>query len=99
MPTFRRTLAVSFFTKFWYQVIKELEMTASSDLNLHNLEDIEREISTGSQDFGTKNQDPSIGITIPHVSALKQTTGVAKYVDDIPKVQGRKKIFFLINEA
>ena len=88
MPTFRRALAVSFFTKFWYQVIKELAIQTSSVLNLNNLEDIERDISAGSQDFGTSNKDPSIGVTNPHVSALKQTTGVAKYVDDIPKVEG-----------
>ena len=79
---------------------KELDMPASFNLNLNNLEDIEREISTGKQDFGTQNQDPSIGVTNPHVSALKQTTGVAKYIDDIPKVQGKQNhhtIFFKIN--
>ena len=88
MPTFRRTLAVSFFTKFWYQISKDLDMLNATVLNLYNIDDIDRDISSGVQDFGTDKNDPFIGNTKPHVSALKQTTGVAKYLDDIPRING-----------
>lgn len=91
MPSYRRCLAVSFFTRFWYQAIKDLQIKiADLDLNLlSNLEDIERNISSGLQDYGQlNNSDFSIGTTNPHVSALKQTTGVAQYLDDIPKQNG-----------
>jgi xanthine dehydrogenase/oxidase len=87
MPTFRRTLAVSFFTKFWYQICKELEINS---VTCGNLEDIERDISSSKLDFGTNKKDSHIGVTTPHLSALKQTTGVAKYLDDIPKIAGEQ---------
>lgn len=85
MPTYRRSLAVSFFTKFWYQVIKDLRIRISTTDKLENIEDIEREISSGVQEFGTLKKDLHISTTNAHLSALKQATGEAKYLDDIPK--------------
>ena len=91
MPTYRRCLSLSFFTRFWYQIIKELSLK-SENLNpkdLENLEEIERDITRGTQDIGLDNSDEhALGTTNPHLSALKQVTGVAKYVDDIPKQNG-----------
>ena len=86
MPTYRRTLAVSFFNRYWYQVIRDLSITNSNAPNsTFNLEEIERELTVSKQDIGL---DIETSKTMPHLSALKQTTGVAKYLDDIPKVAG-----------
>ena len=91
MPTYRRTLSVSFFTKFWHQIIRELNIQTvpKSDLKI-DVDEIERKVSTSVHEFGesTDGTDPSIGTTEPNVMGLKQTTGVAKYVDDIPKQAG-----------
>jgi xanthine dehydrogenase/oxidase len=91
MPTYRRTLSVSFFTKFCHQIIKELNIQTESKGNLKiDVDEIERKISTILHDFGelTDGNDPFIGKNEPNVNGLKQTTGVAKYVDDIPKQAG-----------
>jgi xanthine dehydrogenase/oxidase len=91
MPTYRRTLSVSFFTKFWHQIIKELDIKTESKSDLKiDVDEIERKISTSVHDFGEsiEGSDPSIGTCDPNVNGLKQTTGVAKYVDDIPKQAG-----------
>jgi xanthine dehydrogenase/oxidase len=88
MPTYRRTLAVSFFTRFWYQICKELKIQIDENL-LDNIDEIHRGLSTCKQDIGVINEnDYCIGTTNPHLSGLKQTTGEAKYLDDIPKQAG-----------
>ena len=88
MPTYRRALSISFFTKFWFHVIKILNIETASTCDLKiDVNDIEREVSSSVHEFGesTDGSDPYIGTTEPNVMSLKQTTGVAKYVDDIPK--------------
>ncbi len=85
MPTYRRTLAVSFFKRYWHQVCRDLRII-SNEKSVFNLEEIERELSTSKQDVGMVPVDSSK--TQAHLSALKQTTGVAKYLDDIPKQSG-----------
>jgi xanthine dehydrogenase/oxidase len=82
-PTYRRTLIVSFFKKFWLQTCKELNVPCN--ISLEGLEDIERNVSFGVQRFDDSNFNKTLGSAQMHVSGLKQTTGVAKYVDDIPK--------------
>jgi xanthine dehydrogenase/oxidase len=86
MPTYRRALAASFVRKFWLHVDKNVKANLFTEKELRNIEDIEREVSSGSHDFGTSKIDPHLATTYSHMSALKQTTGVAKYVDDIPKL-------------
>jgi xanthine dehydrogenase/oxidase len=90
MATYRRTLAVSFFTRFWYQVLKEIN---STDTNKHfeqqkklfsNVDEIERGLSSSVVDIGVRNWDV-IGSPLPTVSSINQTTGVAQFTDDIPK--------------
>ena len=88
-PTYRRTLVLSFFTRFWYQVIKELGInTNQEDKSLENINEIERKISSSSQNVFSKNHEPHLGATTPHVAALLHTTGAASYVDDMIKQGG-----------
>ena len=88
MPTYRRTLSVSLFTKFWHHIIKDLNILTNYNEKNGNIDvdEIEREISSSIHEFGeSATGEPYIGTTDPNVMSLKQTTGVAKYVDDIPK--------------
>ena len=88
-PTYRRTLVVSFFTRFWYQVIKELGINENKeDTRFENIDEIERKITSSSQDVFSSNHEPHLGATTPHLAALSHTTGSATYVDDIPKQYG-----------
>lgn len=88
-PTYRRTLVLSFFTRFWYQTLKELKIAVNIESKLlQNVEEIERDISTSSQDVYSKEHEQHLGSTNPHVAALLHTTGSATYTDDIPKQYG-----------
>ncbi|KAI0218685.1 hypothetical protein L0F63_004443 [Massospora cicadina] len=89
MPSYRRTLAASFFKRFWHQTARDLGMATQTE----TIDELERGISRGSQSFGPSanhdpQEDPLLAQAYPHLSALSQTTGVACYVDDIPKVHG-----------
>ena len=85
MPTYRKSLALGFFYRFYHEVLVELE-DRSQDIDRDATGEIERPIS-----FGMKDQNASrayeqrvLGKSKPHVAALKQCTGEAQYTDDIP---------------
>ncbi|KKY28869.1 putative xanthine dehydrogenase [Phaeomoniella chlamydospora] len=85
MATYRKSLALGFFYRFYHDVLNQLEASASS-ADAEAIEEIERDIS-----FGKKDHDASLaysqkvlGKSNPHVAALQQCTGEAQYTDDIP---------------
>jgi len=85
MATYRKSLALGFFYKFFHETISQLdesEMKADTQV----LGEIEREISYGKRDHDAalKYAKTVIGKDAPHVAAMKQTTGEAQYTDDIP---------------
>ncbi|KAJ9082725.1 hypothetical protein DSO57_1001796 [Entomophthora muscae] len=87
MASYRRTLAASFFKRFWLQLTRDLNMESS--LPLHNLDDMEQGTTQATQSFGPAANhdalaDPLISRTYPHLSALVHCTGAASYTDDIP---------------
>lgn len=85
MASYRKALALSFFYRFYHEVMAGLDDTKHADKEA--VEEIEREISTGDTD-GTAALDYEqtiVGKANPHLAALKQTTGEAQYTDDIPK--------------
>ncbi|CAG8493602.1 9022_t:CDS:10, partial [Racocetra fulgida] len=67
--------------EFWYDVSKSANIIVDDcDGGIENFVGIiERDISKGKK---------IVGKQVPHVSAMKQVTGEAKYTDDIPKVHG-----------
>ena len=88
MATYRKSLALGFFYRFYHDVLSQLA-SDSSKVDKEAIEEIEREIS-----FGKKDHDASlayaqkvIGKGNPHVAALKQCTGEAQYTDDIPTLR------------
>ena len=85
MATYRKSLALGFFYKFYHEILAELN-TEDTEIDFEALKEIEREISKGRKDHaaGKAYEKKIIGKEQPHVAALKQCTGEAQYTDDIP---------------
>ena len=84
MASYRKSLALSFFYRFYHEVMSALEGVEHVDEQA--VDELERELSDGLCDEKAANDyvQEVVGTTQPHVAALKQTTGEAQYVDDIP---------------
>lgn len=86
MASYRKALAMSFFYRFYHEVMLGLGDVKHTDEQA--VEELERDISIGETD-GTAAlayQQTIVGKANPHLAALKQTTGEAQYTDDIPKL-------------
>lgn len=85
MPTYRKSLALGFFYRFYHDVCSRF---SGVETNIDNsaISEIERTISTGQKDHmaAVSYEQKILGKETPHVSALKQSTGEAQYTDDIP---------------
>lgn len=87
MATYRKTLALSFFYRFYQEVSAKVEANpANVDVDAEAVDEIERAISMGQQDGKATlaYEQKVLGKAEPHVAALKQCTGQAQYTDDIP---------------
>lgn len=86
MASYRKALALGLFYRFYHEVMVALGEIKHTDEEA--VEEIEREISTGSTDNTATMayQQTILGKANPHLAALKQTTGEAQYADDIPKL-------------
>ena len=84
MATYRKSLALGFFYKFYHEVMQAMNQGAEVDEDC--IAEIEREVSKGKKDHGSAvaYEKKVIGKEQPHVAALKQCTGEAQYTDDIP---------------
>lgn len=84
MPTYRKTLTLSFFYRFYHDVLSEI--AGATNVDHEAVEEIERAISTGKKDETAAQgyEQEVVGKASPHRAALQQTTGQAQYVDDIP---------------
>ncbi|KXT17909.1 hypothetical protein AC579_5933 [Pseudocercospora musae] len=85
MATYRKTLALGFFYKFYHEVLSALN-PEGKEVDQDCLDEIERAISKGHKDHtvGQAYEKKILGKETPHVAALKQCTGEAQYTDDIP---------------
>ncbi|KAL2215892.1 xanthine dehydrogenase [Thermoascus aurantiacus ATCC 26904] len=85
MATYRKSLALGFFYRFYHDVLSHLEVK-ETDIDQDVIAEIERAISTGKKDHeaSVAYQQRILGKPTAHVSALKQCTGEAQYTDDIP---------------
>ncbi|KAF0505922.1 xanthine dehydrogenase [Gigaspora margarita] len=89
MATYRKTLVVGFINKFWYDVTKSANIAALSPDIENSIGEIKRSISKGSQTIGRpEGGNKIVGKSIANASAIKQTTGQAVYIDDIPRIEG-----------
>ncbi|KAG9232189.1 putative xanthine dehydrogenase [Amylocarpus encephaloides] len=85
MATYRKSLALGFFYRFYHEVLSNLDVK-EGEVDDEVVEEIERMISLGKEDTDSTiaYQQEVLGRANPHVAALKQTTGEAQYTDDIP---------------
>lgn len=82
MATYRKTLAISLFFRYWHEVISDLKL---GEVDETLISEIHRGISHGTRDDYNPHEQRVVGKQIPHLSALKQATGEAEYVDDMPR--------------
>ena len=85
MATYRKSLALGFFYRFYHEVLSELDVK-ETEVDQDAIDEIERIISFGKKDHTASiaYEKKIIGKETPHVAALKQSTGEAQYTDDIP---------------
>ncbi|KAF2270331.1 xanthine dehydrogenase [Lojkania enalia] len=83
MAHYRKTLTLSLFFRFWHESAAELEL---GEVDGQVIDEIHRSISTGARDDYNPFEQRVVGKQIPHLSALKQCTGEAEYIEDMPKM-------------
>jgi len=85
MATYRKSLALGFFYRFYHEVLSELKVK-EVDVDNDARGEIERAISSGNkdQDAAQAYGQRVVGKSNPHLAAIKQCTGEAQYTDDIP---------------
>ncbi|PVH91960.1 hypothetical protein DM02DRAFT_677794 [Periconia macrospinosa] len=81
MADYRKTLTLSLFFRFWHESAAELGL---GNIDEQVIDEIHRSISTGTRDDYNPFEQRVVGKQIPHLSALKQCTGEAEYIDDMP---------------
>ncbi|KAJ3256861.1 hypothetical protein HK103_005105 [Boothiomyces macroporosus] len=82
---YRKTLSQSFLYKFYLRVADQLPSLSIAENVKSALQEIHRDISSGSQVYQESKEAGAVGKAVVHLSATKQVTGEAIYVDDIPK--------------
>ncbi|RPA96055.1 hypothetical protein L873DRAFT_1791827 [Choiromyces venosus 120613-1] len=89
MPTYRKTPAFLFLFRFWHEVAAELELgTQEQQVDHEVIEEIHRGISNGSRDNDNPYEQRAVRKEILPLSGLKQATGEAEYIDDMPNIEG-----------
>ena len=86
MATYRKSLALGFFYRFYHEILSGIEDGSRAGADAEAIEEIEREISHGKKDHDASvaYAQKILGKANPHVAAMKQCTGEAQYTDDIP---------------
>lgn len=84
MATYRKSLAMGFFYRYYHDVLSELAESDKVDKEV--ISELERDISSGKKDHDASiaYAENTFGKGNPHLAALKQCTGEAQYTDDIP---------------
>ncbi|KAJ2746556.1 hypothetical protein GGI20_001267 [Coemansia sp. BCRC 34301] len=94
MAEYRTALTTSFLLKFW---------TAScTALNIACVESIDhggdqRVVSKARQEYAPVEDRAIVGKGVAHLAALKQTTGEARYVDDMPALAGELHVGLVLS--
>jgi xanthine dehydrogenase/oxidase len=83
MADYRKTLTLSLFFRFWHESAAELGLGNVDD---QVVEEIHRGLSSGIRDDYNPDEQRIVGKQVPHLSALKQCTGEAEYIDDMPRM-------------
>jgi xanthine dehydrogenase/oxidase len=88
MASYRKSLAFGFFYRFYHSVLTILD-GQSEHVDKEAIDEIERAISFGQVDetSAAAYEKEVTGKSNNHLAALKQTTGEAQYIDDIPEAK------------
>lgn len=86
MADYRKTLTLSLFFRFWHESAAEFGL---GNVDTEVIDEIHRTISTGARDDENPYEQRIVGKQIAHLSALKQCTGEAEYVDDMPTFENQ----------
>ncbi|KAJ2898498.1 hypothetical protein IWW38_001376, partial [Coemansia aciculifera] len=85
MAEYRTALTASFLLKFWAASCEQLGVACSESVDY---DDDHRVVSKARQEYAPIEDRAIVGRGVAHLAALKQTTGEARYVDDMPALQG-----------
>lgn len=86
---FRRTLLQSFLLKFYLYVCTKLRPSFVDEADLSAVHPYQRPVSHGQQIIPERPKSQKVvGKSLIHRSAYLQTTGEAKYTDDMPSLPG-----------
>ena len=83
MADYRKTLTLSLFFRFWHESAAEFGL---GNVDEQVIDEIHREISSGARDNYNPYEQRVVGKQVAHLSALKQCTGEAEYIDDMPRL-------------
>ncbi|KAF3046351.1 hypothetical protein E8E12_003861 [Didymella heteroderae] len=83
MADYRKTLTLSLLFRFWHESAAELGL---GNVDEQVVDEIHRSISSGNRDDYNPYEQRIVGKQIAHLSALKQCTGEAEYIDDMPRL-------------
>ncbi|OCT63833.1 hypothetical protein XELAEV_18044930mg [Xenopus laevis] len=103
---YKRALTISFFFKFYLQVLqylkKTIKISSAASEYISAIKDIKIMTPKTLQIFQEAKQkkpvDDPIGHPIVHTSGIKQATGEAVYVDDMPTVDQELFIAFVTSK-
>lgn len=99
MASYRKALAFGFFYRFYHDVLAILD-EGSDYVDKEAVDELEREISTGKVDehSAVAYEKEVTGKSKSHLSALKQTTGEAQYLDDIPSLKNELYACYVLSK-
>lgn len=98
MASYRKSLALSFFYRFYHDVLSGLN-AESEHGDSQAVEELERALSSGWKDeeAASAYMNGPLGKASNHVAALKQTTGEAQYTDDIPPLKNELHVGLVLS--
>uniref|UniRef100_A0A240PKA6 Indole-3-acetaldehyde oxidase n=1 Tax=Anopheles epiroticus TaxID=199890 RepID=A0A240PKA6_9DIPT len=97
-PEYRKNLALSLFYKFNLYVADVLNIPVKSEYKSGGSV-LERPISSGLQQYDTNQQEQeqwSLMRKVPKIEGLLQTSGEAKYINDLPTLPGELFAAFVL---
>ncbi|KAI0219543.1 Xanthine dehydrogenase/oxidase [Lamellibrachia satsuma] len=105
MDSYRNTLSLSFFFKFYLTVQTKRDSKQQSEMVPPTYQSatsvFERQPGCGSQVYeeveDKQQQIDPVGRALPHLAATQQTTGEAMYIDDIRPYAGELSLAFVIS--
>ncbi|XP_072274823.1 aldehyde oxidase-like [Pyxicephalus adspersus] len=99
MVEYKRTLTISFFFKFYLEILQQLDQLNPSNLDVSAIKQLQSPPVEHIQTYQNVPEDQPlqdpVGRPLVHRSGIKQATGEAVYTDDMPCVAGELFVRFV----